>query len=223
MHVRCISFCNLQNTLVAKLVFIDPTFAGRVYQFSLEKTTVGRDDQNTLVIRHPSVSSVHCEILVNGPEVIVRDLGSKNGTVVNRRKLSNQQSALMHGHMIRFGSVEARLELESDTDDQMTTADTVAYEYLRWEREEAKPRGAVTSRAVVFEGAEPPDSEHTTVFTPITAIGLESEDQTSETSETPVSQEGTDHSRRTPRRLVLIASLVLIGLLVLLGLFWARN
>jgi pSer/pThr/pTyr-binding forkhead associated (FHA) protein len=30
-----------------------------------------------------SVSPQHCEIHVNGPEGIVRDLGSRNGTLVN--------------------------------------------------------------------------------------------------------------------------------------------
>src|SRR6266545_4090755 len=57
-----------------KLIFTDTKFAGQVYRLMLEKTTVGRGDQNILVIRDDSVSSKHCVILVNGPEVIVREL-----------------------------------------------------------------------------------------------------------------------------------------------------
>lgn len=217
-HHRCISLRNLQNAFVAKLVFVDPSFGGQVYQFSLEKTTVGRSDQNTLVIRHPSVSSVQCEILVHDPEVIVRDLGSKNGTVVNGRKLRNQQSALKHGQMIRFGSVEARLELESDPCAD-TTANTAAHEHLRWVREEAKPKVAATDPAVVIGGEAPPDSDPKTVFTPVRAIQTASERQTSKTNEALVSQAESD--RRTPWRLVVLASLALT--LVLLWLFWKRN
>ena len=63
---------------MAKLIFLGEKFAGRVYEFAVEKTTVGRGDHNTLTIHHPSVSYSHCEILDYGTEVIVRDLGSSN-------------------------------------------------------------------------------------------------------------------------------------------------
>jgi pSer/pThr/pTyr-binding forkhead associated (FHA) protein len=95
---------------MAKLVFTTQEHAGQSYELILEKTTVGRADGNTLVIADASLSAMHCDILVNGPEVIVRDLGSRNGTTVNGRKLVNQQSQLKSGQIVRFGSVEARLE-----------------------------------------------------------------------------------------------------------------
>ena len=40
-----------------KLFFIDRNFSGQVYELILEKTSVGRSDQNVLVIRDESVSS----------------------------------------------------------------------------------------------------------------------------------------------------------------------
>src|SRR5947207_14315734 len=97
---------------MAKLVFIDKNFSGKVYELMLEKTTVGRGDQNTLVIRDNSLSSRHCEILMNGPEIIVRDLDSLNGTFVDGIRL-NKQSQAKSGQTVRFGNVEARLELEA--------------------------------------------------------------------------------------------------------------
>src|SRR2546426_74274 len=105
---------------MAKLIFIDKNFAGRVYELMLEKTTIGRGDKNTLVIRDSSLSSTHCEILMYGSEIIVRDLNSSNGTFVDGTRLHNTQSQLKSGQTVRFGSVEARLELdptpnESDT------------------------------------------------------------------------------------------------------------
>jgi len=77
-----------------------------------EKTTVGRGDQNTLALHDGSVSSSHCEILMNGPEVIVCDLGSANGTFVNGVRLDHQQCQIKSGQTVRFGTVEARLELD---------------------------------------------------------------------------------------------------------------
>ena len=87
-----------------KLIFIDKNFSGQVYELVLEKTTVGRSDQNTLVIHDNSLSAAHCEILVNGPEVIVRDLNSRNGTFVDGSRL-NKQSGVRSGQTVRFGSV----------------------------------------------------------------------------------------------------------------------
>ena len=82
------------NPYKPKLVFVGEHFAGRVYELTQEKTTVGRSDRNLLIVHDPSVSHAHCEILVNGPEVIVIDLSSANGTYVNGTRLQHQQAQL---------------------------------------------------------------------------------------------------------------------------------
>src|SRR5437588_10927892 len=109
--LRILEICELlKPCAMAKLIFLDDTFSGRAYELMLEKTTVGRGDQNTLVIRDGSLSATHCEILMNGSEIIVRDLDSLNGTFVDGAKL-NKQSQLKSGQTVRFGSVAARLGL----------------------------------------------------------------------------------------------------------------
>jgi pSer/pThr/pTyr-binding forkhead associated (FHA) protein len=83
---------NLSNDFaMPKLIFTSEPFAGRVYELTLEKTTGGRGDLNTLALGDSSVSLAHCEILVHGPEVIVRDLGSANGTFVSGMQLKRRQ------------------------------------------------------------------------------------------------------------------------------------
>lgn len=96
---------------MARLVFTDPRFAGAAYSCMGEKTTVGRAPDNTLIIEDPSVSAHHCEILVHGTEVIVRDLGSRNGTLVNGARLTNQQAPVVHGARLQLGQVQARVEI----------------------------------------------------------------------------------------------------------------
>src|SRR6185436_11538953 len=96
---------------MARLVFTDEKFGGRVYEFALPKTTIGRGDHNTLTIRDDAVSQTHCEILVFGPEVIVRDLGSSNGTFVNGVRLHNQQRPLLACHIVKFTSITDPLSL----------------------------------------------------------------------------------------------------------------
>ena len=130
---------------MTKLIFTDHDHAGRVYPLVLEKTTVGRAAGNTLVISDASLSAAHCEILVNGAEVIVRDLGSRNGTFVNGAKLVNQQSQLKAGQTVRFGSVEARLELDKPSTDDTASEMTAVHAMgrimrdQRREREQSKP------------------------------------------------------------------------------------
>ena len=116
---------------MAKLIFIGEKFGGRSYEFAVEKTTVGRGDHNTLTIHDPSVSDRHCEILVNDAEVIVRDVGSSNGTVVNGKKLRYQQCQLKAGQTVKFGAVEARLELEQRSFSDTATAETAISSYAR--------------------------------------------------------------------------------------------
>ena len=132
---------------MARLIFTDEQFGGRVYEFALPKTTIGRGDHNTLIIRDKVVSQTHCEILVFGPEVIVRDLGSSNGTFVNGERLHNEQRPLLAGQIVKFGSVTARLELEEPTPD-MTTDETAIFSYAQYRREQLEqpktPNAAMT-------------------------------------------------------------------------------
>ena len=149
-----------------KLVFIGEPFAGRTYELTLEKTAVGRGDQNTLALHDPSVSLVHGEILVYGPEVIVHDLGSANGTFVAGVRV-RQQSPVKHGQVVRFGSVEARLELDSPVPEESGTGlDTIHLMRVVMrdqKREEQKPKPAdPTMKLDPGAGSEP--VEHTVLL-----------------------------------------------------------
>lgn len=147
---------------MAKLTFTDPKFAGKTYKLFLEKTTVGRSDANTLVIRDESISSRHCEILVYGTEVIVRDLGSSNGTFVNAACLRNQQSVVKSGQILRIGSVEARIEIDaSDRLDHHTDV-TAVFTHARAVRDQRRARNKAPLDPVqVLEAADRSPHEQT--------------------------------------------------------------
>jgi predicted component of type VI protein secretion system len=107
-----------------KLIFTQTKFAAEPCELPEGTTTVGRSPRNNLVILDKSVSAEHCEILVSWNEVIVRELGSTNGTWVAGVRV-NGQRPVNHGEIIRFGEVEARLELlEPATED---TSDTIVH------------------------------------------------------------------------------------------------
>jgi pSer/pThr/pTyr-binding forkhead associated (FHA) protein len=130
------------------LVFIDQWFSGRICELASESISVGRDSRNRLAIHHPSVSRVHCEILVHGPEVIVRELGSTNGTFVNGIRV-RQQAQIKSGQILRLGQVEARLDLGSSREDETASEISAVYSFRRLSRkghpvEQAQPGAAAT-------------------------------------------------------------------------------
>ena len=72
---------------------------------------IGRGEDNDFVINHGSVSTHHCEITLSDNGVHVKDLGSTNGTFVNRAPTG--EAWLQPGHHVQFGAVD--LLFESDT------------------------------------------------------------------------------------------------------------
>ena len=75
----------------------------------MDKTTIGRVDDNTFPIPEGSVSSHHCEILLRGADIVVRDLNSTNGTFINGHQVTGE-APLKPGQILRLGQIEMRLE-----------------------------------------------------------------------------------------------------------------
>ncbi len=96
---------------MAKLVVLSEGFSGRSHDLKTDKTTIGRVEDNSFHIAEGSVSSHHCEILMRGNEVVVKDLNSTNGTYINGEKVS--ESVLKPGQILRLGQLEMRLETDA--------------------------------------------------------------------------------------------------------------
>jgi FHA domain len=93
---------------MVKLVILNQGMAGRAFELNVERTTVGRVEDNTFQIADGSVSSHHAEILLRGAEIFIRDLNSTNGTFLNGEKIS--ESVLKPGQVLRFGQVELKID-----------------------------------------------------------------------------------------------------------------
>jgi pSer/pThr/pTyr-binding forkhead associated (FHA) protein len=97
-----------QKAFMPKLVVLSEGFTGRTYELKTERTTVGRLDDNAFCVPEPSVSSHHCEILLKGAEVVVRDLNSTNGTFIGGQQIT--EAVLKPGQILRLGNLQMRLE-----------------------------------------------------------------------------------------------------------------
>lgn len=69
---------------------------------------IGRREENDHQIEHPSVSGAHCEIVVSDGSVHLKDLGSTNGTFVNRAPV--QEILLQSGQHVQLGNVDMIFE-----------------------------------------------------------------------------------------------------------------
>jgi pSer/pThr/pTyr-binding forkhead associated (FHA) protein len=94
---------------MAKLVVLSEGLTGQSYELKVDKTTIGRVEDNTFQIAQPSVSSHHCEVLLQGTDVVIKDLNSTNGTFINNQQVSGE-AVLKPGQVLRLGQVEMRLE-----------------------------------------------------------------------------------------------------------------
>lgn len=86
-----------------KLIGISAGFEGRVIKFTT-RLSIGRSDDNNLVIKQSGMSRHHAEIVVQIGKVIVKDLGSANGTNVNGEQIITRE--IKGGEKIRVGEAE---------------------------------------------------------------------------------------------------------------------
>lgn len=94
---------------MARLVILSEGLTGKAHELTVEKTTIGRVDDNTFPIPEGSVSSHHAEILLRGTDIVVRDLNSTNGTFINGNQITGE-APLKPGQILRLGTIELRLE-----------------------------------------------------------------------------------------------------------------
>ena len=94
---------------MAKLVILTQGLSGRAHELNVDRTTIGRVEDNMFQIAETSVSSHHCEVLLRGSDVVIKDLNSTNGTFINDQPVTDE-SVLKPGQTLRLGTVELKLE-----------------------------------------------------------------------------------------------------------------
>ena len=69
---------------------------------------IGRDPRDTIVIHSPEVSRHHARLIVTGSGITLEDLGSKNGTYVGTRRVTDPVE-VAPGDEILIGTIRLRL------------------------------------------------------------------------------------------------------------------
>ena len=74
----------------------------------LALSTIGRNDENDIVLSDTFVSAEHAKVSWNGRGWVLQDLGSTNGTRVNGKPVQ-RAVAIAPGDVVEFGRVKAKL------------------------------------------------------------------------------------------------------------------
>jgi hypothetical protein len=75
---------------------------GRTYPLAIGSTVIGRGDQATLRLPDVGISRRHARVDYDGSQVVLTDLGSTNGSMVNGQRVT--AVALNPGDMIQIGT-----------------------------------------------------------------------------------------------------------------------
>lgn len=89
---------------MARLVINPGSPAAWEVQLKPGSNSLGRGPANDFQITDPSVSTNHCQIHMEDGNALIRDLGSTNGTFVNRALV--KEAVLQSGHTVHLGGVE---------------------------------------------------------------------------------------------------------------------
>lgn len=93
---------------VLALAVIDGPDLHLIYRLKAAETVVGRDPVSHFVLNDAGISNRHIKIEVSGAIYTLVDLGSKNGTTLNTRRMApNGRQKLKHLDEIQIG--ETRL------------------------------------------------------------------------------------------------------------------
>jgi two-component system cell cycle response regulator len=85
----------------AYLVVLAGTEVGKMYKLGSGETTLGRSHRADVRIDDDSISRLHAKVIVDGQDILIEDLGSSNGTLVNGERVT--RNPLTDGDKIRLG------------------------------------------------------------------------------------------------------------------------
>lgn len=97
------------------LVMIRGDFVGEVYELDNDVTMMGRSDDVVLTVSDGSISRRHAMIVKRPDGFFVSDLGSTNGTFVNK-ELVNSARVLEEGDKLTLGMVTFKFTFQDEDD-----------------------------------------------------------------------------------------------------------
>jgi DNA-binding NtrC family response regulator len=109
-HFRDLVALEIRATL---LTVVQGAQAGQRFRVEDDPVKIGGAPDNAVILSDPTVSRHHAEVLVTQRGLLIRDLGSTNGTYVDGLRI--QEVFLRPGSRIRFGNTTLELNLSEES------------------------------------------------------------------------------------------------------------
>ncbi|MEZ4266847.1 MAG: FHA domain-containing protein [Myxococcota bacterium] len=119
-------FSGSQESKLDWLIGVGGDVAGREFHVKGGSVTIGRAPSNRIQTTEALASREHCRLTPTGQGLLLEDLGSANGTLVNGQPV--RRAVLAYGDRITIGSASWVYEMQSRTTDD---ADAGAAERVR--------------------------------------------------------------------------------------------
>lgn len=98
----------MNDSPVRKLIIMPGTVNEWTYQLKEGHHYLGRADGNDIQLIFPGVSKKHCVLIWKDNSLLIRDLGSTNGTYINNHRIS--EAVLHPGQLLMTGSITMQLD-----------------------------------------------------------------------------------------------------------------
>ena len=99
-----------------------PTDGSPPVELKKEMTLIGRNDDCDIYIDHKSVSKLHCILVKTDGLILVRDLGSTNGTRVNGQRV--RRAALLPNDNLAIANVKYQVSFGPDAEPEVVGSAT---------------------------------------------------------------------------------------------------
>lgn len=149
------------------LYLLKKTGDAKPFQLPSHVTLIGRRQDCDLCIPLSVVSRKHCELNMDQNRLMIRDLGSRNGTFVNGQKV--EEARLNPGDQVQVGPVTFIVQIDGQPE-QIAGIEPIQH------KEEPFVKG---------DGDKPAQDNHFDEFVSDMANATLSETQTAETPDTP--------------------------------------
>ena len=105
-------FCTLGEVhkMTANLVLITNGEPDKVFPLPGDVTIIGRRRNCNLRIPLDSVSRRHCQLTIEGDQLKIQDLGSRNGTFLNGKQI--KENPVKAGDLIKIGPIIFGLQVD---------------------------------------------------------------------------------------------------------------